>query len=265
MFNSVTSEAIEIEIINPCLTSVVNGDQDIVIEDMTVAPGQTLLELLSDGPTDSASVTYGNGYDKCGNLTYIWLDRSSNNFETKWFSYNSTVEIDSVDQISMVLSSESSGTVIKDYVTLITKLEEYPSATPAIFDLVLSYRECYPHDFSGPEIGDIELIVGEEGPEIDYFFDQFPCNWNQTYDITITGKDGETKELPVFIGTDGTLMILDGPSVQDIGKYNVKICSTIKNSLLTTSCTDFDLEVKPQGGANITVTIKPEWMIELKD
>ena len=165
----------------------------------------------------------------------------------------------------MTLNSEPSGTVLHDYFELIMKLEEYPSATPAVFKIMITYRECHPQDFSGPEIDDIEIRVGDKGPEIDFYFDQFPCQWNQTYDITITSKDGETRELPAFIDTDGTLMFLDGPSSNDIGKYEIKICSTIKNALLTTSCTEFDLEVKPQGGANITVTKPPEWMIELKD
>ena len=141
------------------------------------------------------------------------------------------------------------------------KLEEYPTSTPALFEIMITYRECYPLDFSAPEIEDIEFKVGETGPEVDYFIDQFPCNWNQTYKITITNKDGEMNEYPAFFDTDGTLIILDGPTTSDIGNYEVKICSTIDNALSTTSCTDFNLEVKPQGGANITVTIKPEWMI----
>ena len=72
MFRSVLSDTLEINIINPCLTSVVNGDGNLILEDMEVPTGETLLDLAYAGPTDSASVTYGNGYDKCGNLTYIW-------------------------------------------------------------------------------------------------------------------------------------------------------------------------------------------------
>ena len=53
------------------------------------------------------------------------------------------------------------------------------------------------------------------------------------------------KEYPAFFDTDGTLIILDGPSTKDIGEYEVKICSTIENALSTTSCTDFNFEVKP--------------------
>ena len=74
LFNTVYSEILEIEIINPCLTSIVNEDENVVLEDMKVPPGQKLVELVLEGPTDSTSVIYGNGYDKCGNLTYIWLD-----------------------------------------------------------------------------------------------------------------------------------------------------------------------------------------------
>ena len=47
-----------------------------------------------------------------------------------------------------------------------------------MFRISLTYRECFPYNFSGPNIDDIQIKVGEKGPEIDYLFDQFPCNWN---------------------------------------------------------------------------------------
>ena len=72
------------------------------------------------------------------------------------------------------------------------KLVEYPTSTPAEFVITITYRECYPYDFSGPIIEDITMKVDDTGPEIDFFFDQYPCSWNQTYEITITTKDGES-------------------------------------------------------------------------
>lgn len=164
LYRTVDSEVLEIEIINPCLTSIVNFDQNLELEDLAVPNGQKVVELISNGPTDSASVTYGNGYDKCGNLTYIWLDKENNFFENGWFSYNSTVVINDVDMFNMTLNSEPDGTVLRDYFTLVIKLEEYPTSVPASFDLMITYRECFPYDFSGPQIDDITLRVDEEGP-----------------------------------------------------------------------------------------------------
>lgn len=71
-FNSVFSPELSLEIVNPCLRSVVNGDGGLEISEISVPPGKTLVDLILAGPTDSASVTYGNGYDKCGELTYLW-------------------------------------------------------------------------------------------------------------------------------------------------------------------------------------------------
>lgn len=68
LFLSVLSTELEIQIINPCLTTVVNGDSGLEIDDLVVPGGQDVLDLVYAGPTDSTSVTYGNGYDKCGDL-----------------------------------------------------------------------------------------------------------------------------------------------------------------------------------------------------
>ena len=37
---------------------------------MSVPIGKALLKAAYSGPTDSMSVLYGNGYDKCGPLRY---------------------------------------------------------------------------------------------------------------------------------------------------------------------------------------------------
>ena len=61
-------------ILNPCVNSIVNADNGLILTDLEVPIGQTLISLDFNGPTDSASVTYGNGYDKCGPLTYQITD-----------------------------------------------------------------------------------------------------------------------------------------------------------------------------------------------
>ena len=136
---------------------------------------------------------------------------------------------------------------------------------PAIFPVMLTYRECFPYDFKGPKISDLEMLVGDDGPKIDFFMNQEPCTWNQTYEIIIIGPDGKTEILPAYIDQDGTILIINPPENTDIGNYDIQICSQIDNSLSTRECTDFEIVIEPVGGANITVTFKPDWLVNLQN
>lgn len=89
--------------------------------------------------------------------------------------------------------------------------------------------------------------------------------WNQTYEIVVTSPDGSSKTIPAFIKIEGTTMIIENPGALDVGSYEIKMCSQIDNSLRTKSCSEFKLEVKPIGGANITVSIMPDWLVNLED
>ena len=245
---------------------MVNGDSGLVIDDLFVPVGSDVLDLVYAGPTDSTSVTYGNGYDKCGDLLFEWLNvLTGAPFENAYFNSTSTVVGFNVDSFNQLLISEKTGTTLSDTMLVRMSLVDYPSSTPAEFTVKLTYRECFPLDFSGPEIDDVKMKVGEQGPEIDYFFDQFPCSWNQTYEIVIVTPSGETKVLPAFFDSDGTLIIINEPATSDIGTYDFEICSQIDNSLNTRSCTEFTVKIEPLNTANITVTKEPEWIISLQN
>jgi len=56
------------------------------------------------------------------------------------------------DNLTLALRSEPTGIELQDQVTLIIRLNDYPSSTPAIFKISLTYRECFPSLFSGPKI-----------------------------------------------------------------------------------------------------------------
>lgn len=196
LFKSVFSQKIELKINNPCMKSVVNGDGSFVIESMKVPIGQSLLTLILPGPTNTVSALYGNGYDKCGELTYLWLDANGKQFSSEWFKGEANSESNFVDSLTLVLHSEPNGTDLHDQVTLSIRLDDYPSSTPATFKISLTYRECFPLVFSVPKIEDLKLKVGTRGPVIDYFFDQYPCKWNQTYTIFIVTPLGKTSVLP---------------------------------------------------------------------
>ena len=74
LFRSLLSEEMQIKIVNPCLNTVVNADKGLVLDYIRVPIMQSYLLLSLPGPTDSISVRYGNGHDKCGELTYLWLN-----------------------------------------------------------------------------------------------------------------------------------------------------------------------------------------------
>ena len=73
LYRTVLSQEIEVVIKNPCDRSIVNEDGALAIEALTVPVGKELLELNYQGPTDSASVTYGDSDDKCGPFEYSYI------------------------------------------------------------------------------------------------------------------------------------------------------------------------------------------------
>ena len=54
--------------INPCETSLVNGDDGLKKILLSVPSGLSHEVITLNGPTDSVSVEMGNGYDTCGEL-----------------------------------------------------------------------------------------------------------------------------------------------------------------------------------------------------
>ena len=86
------------------------------------------------GPTDSMSVIYGNGYDKCGPLRYQYLDIDGVDvFSLQVFETETILNTGFADDFSMELYSVTTGTTIIANATLRIDLELYPTSTPAIF------------------------------------------------------------------------------------------------------------------------------------
>ena len=71
--------------------------------------------------------------------------------------------------------------------------------------------------------------------------------------------------IPAFMDEDGTIILINEPEPSDAGSYEFEICSQLDNSLNTRVCTNFDLVVEPLSDANITVSIMPDWMVNLED
>jgi len=145
------------------------------------------------------------------------------------------------------------------------ELSAYPTSIPAEFTIGLVYRECFPFGFGGPIVEPLEMSVGEKGLEVDMFFDQFPCTWEQEYFVEIVDKKtGAIIQVPAFITPDGEVILIDTPDNRDIGSYEIRVCSTIYNFLNTTSCTSFDLVVIPVPEV-IIWSVEPEFMVNLED
>ena len=74
LYETVYSSDVELTILNPCRNTTVNDDTGLVITEVNVPVGKTELLLSYKGPSDSMSVLYGNGYDKCGPMRYTYLN-----------------------------------------------------------------------------------------------------------------------------------------------------------------------------------------------
>jgi len=61
-------------ITNPCDETVINDDGSLEIFDLIPADRQSFIARRYEGPTDSASSEFGDGYDKCGPRKYSFLD-----------------------------------------------------------------------------------------------------------------------------------------------------------------------------------------------
>ena len=107
--------------------------------------------------------------------------------------------------------------------------------------------------------------MGDEGFEKEVLFDQSPCEYEQIYYIQMIDKSTNYRiDVPAFITHDGELLLFDSPVATDSGRYDIKVCSKIFNSVNTTSCVNFNLIVDPLP-ANNTYTTMPDFLLNLED
>ena len=78
------SDPIKLTILDPCRNSTVNSLEPLITE-FAVPEGRGKETQLFDGPTDSMSVIYGNGYDRCGPFTYNFRDLEGVPFDFELF------------------------------------------------------------------------------------------------------------------------------------------------------------------------------------
>ena len=51
------------------------------------------------------------------------------------------------------------------------RLDDYPTSTPALFNVRISYRECFPYNFVGPSFEDLKINAGDTSEPMDFFMD----------------------------------------------------------------------------------------------
>ena len=120
MFNSVYSDLVELVIVNPCRNSTVNMDGALQVLDMDVLFGNEYVAEEYDGPKDSISTIYGNGYDKCGPRSYSLLDSDGQTFSLDLFKpVFEDGRNGNPDFISLNLTSFTDGELMKSNFTLL--------------------------------------------------------------------------------------------------------------------------------------------------
>ena len=222
LYGTVYSDPVPVTIINPCMNSTVNSDEGMLVEEIFVPINKTEWDWTYEGPTNSMSLIYGNGYDKCGPLKYSFLDDAGLPFSLFALSNYTSFGYNKPDNLTFNIQSYRSGYDLKANFTLKVELSSYPTSYPYYQTVEVTYRECYPEDFSGPEVETPEMTVGDDGFNIDVFFDQFPCDYEQEYTIkVIDKKTGFQVDVPGFIDHNGDLVIIKTPEGRDIGEYEV--------------------------------------------
>ena len=265
LYDSYFSDPVPVTILDPCRNSTVNQDMGLLVEDLTVPQNKTVWQYDYKGPTNSMSALYGNGYDKCGPLKYSFLDEAGEKFELMNLSNYTMAGFNDADDLNFELKSFKNGADRYANFTMKVELIGYPTSYPYYQLVNITYRECFPEDFTGPEIKLDEMTVGDEGFELDVFFDQFPCDYPQEYTVTVIDKEtGFEIDIPAFINPDGEIILIEIPENRDIGEFEVIVCSKIYNFYETESCIDFDITVVPEP-SNKTYTEEPEFLLDVVD
>jgi hypothetical protein len=69
---------VEIRIKDSCASSIINSNSALSVESTLAVPlGLGYKSMALSGPSDSASIVYGNGFDVCGKRKYSLLNAST--------------------------------------------------------------------------------------------------------------------------------------------------------------------------------------------
>ena len=78
MYDFMYSDDFIVNIIDPCLESIVNNDGAVTIADIDASGDQIMYSTpIQNGPSDSVATAYGDGYNLCDYLSYGLLDENN--------------------------------------------------------------------------------------------------------------------------------------------------------------------------------------------
>ena len=149
LFESVYSDNITVTVINPCETSIVSSMR---VQSMTMPKGQTLLTAEYGGPSDSASLLYGNGYDKCGPIKYMITDPQGFEFSRPWLQFEYDTEVNAQDAVFINVISEPDGALYVFDLLFKAELERYPSSEAYVAQFSIAIRGCFFEKFTARRI-----------------------------------------------------------------------------------------------------------------
>ena len=119
---------------------------------MNMPFGQTMLTSEVEGPSNTASLTYGNGYDICGPLTYSVVNDIDVVVNESWLEFYFDTVQNQADILFFSLFSEPEGTVHTISLQVKAEMIDYPSARPAYIPFRLRYRGCFYDAFTASPV-----------------------------------------------------------------------------------------------------------------
>ena len=129
LFASVMSNDFTIEVTDPCLLTFLNPDGAFSIPDkFSVLFGEPVLIKQLDGPSDTISIKYGDGYDLCGARSYKIFSIDDDEVKTVYAGANFKINKDDskalsgAELIELQLDSYRRGPVMTEQVEVEVKL-----------------------------------------------------------------------------------------------------------------------------------------------
>ena len=111
------------------------------------------------------------------------------------------------------------------------RLEDYPLATPFEVDVSVRIDPCVVTAFTAPSDLEISYTVGDPLKTISYVFDQYPCNYEATYAVSLSEDEDVFSELPDYLQFSETtgVMTVYSKDPADAGTIEINASATLAN------------------------------------
>ena len=124
-----------------------------------------------NGPTDSTSIVYGNGYDTCGPYTYTIEDIYGDETDIPELRYEVNPVTNNMDTFELTLETLLNGDEVQVPLKLRIKLTNFPFSTDAVFDFTAIYKACTPTNFVAQPLADRTYLVTQNMEWSELIFD----------------------------------------------------------------------------------------------